>query len=121
MGAWGCLLLCVSTLSIEYFQYLGTPRNPIVEDRGLERGIALTLGLRALELKPGYLYMRNRVHGEMEPAQFRLVGWQYEIGMHVGPIEIYQGHHSQHLLDMKGQQRFPVEDMVGVRIILIDR
>lgn len=121
MGIWGCLLLCVSTLSVDYYRYLSPPRNPIVEDKELFQGLSLRMDLRALELKHSFLYMRNRVHGEMEPSQFRLIGWQYEVGIRAGPIEVYQGHHSQHLLDMQGSQRFPVEDLVGIRLILIDR
>lgn len=68
-------------------------------------------------------YWRNAVHGAMESAQFRTVGWAFEYGMRPFPwIEFGRFHHSQHLLDVgydwPGLGGFPVEDGFFLRLRL---
>lgn len=124
MASLSCLLLCVSSLAIDYYRFDGTPRLAQAPAWEMTQGVALSMQVQALDLSrwvPAHLYWRNRIHGEMDTSQFRLVGWQFEIGVHLGPVEIYRMHHSQHILDAEHPwMRFPVEDSWGVRFYFID-
>jgi len=123
MASLGCLLLCVSGLSIDYYRFDGTPRMAQASAWEMTQGLALSTEIRALDVSqwlPASLYWRNRVHGEMDTSQFRLVGWEFELGARVGPVEIYRGHHSQHILDaVHPWMRFPVQDTIGIRVHLL--
>lgn len=89
----------------------------------MTQGVALSTEIRALDLSRwtrAMLYWKNRVHGEMDTSQFRLVGWEFEAGIRAGPLEFYRAHHSQHILDSQHPwMRFPVQDAWGVRLQLI--
>ncbi len=123
MASLGCLLLCVSALSIDYYRFDGVPRLAQAPAWEIAQGVALSTEIRGLDLSkwiPAWLYWRNRVHGEMDTSQFRLVGWEFEAGVRLGPVEVYRGHHSQHILDAQHPwMRFPVQDTMGVRIHFI--
>jgi hypothetical protein len=64
----------------------------------------------------------NKVHGEATNKQFRQVGWQYDLSIGTGRIDIFHSHHSQHLMDMdngggqQGLMAFPLENRYGIRI-----
>jgi len=119
----GCVLLCVSALSLNYYRFDGTPRISEAPIWQMTQGISLATEIRALDLSkwfPATLYWKNRVHGEMDTSQFRLVGWEFEAGIRLWRVEMYRGHHSQHVLDAEHPwMRFPVQDTMGIRIHLI--
>lgn len=121
----GCVLLCVSALSLNYYRYDGVPRIAEAPKWEITQGIALELEIKAMNLSrfigfPLYAYWANRVHGDMDTSQFRLVGWQFEAGVRFWRVEFYRGHHSQHILeDSHPWMRFPVQDTMGVRLLLL--
>lgn len=123
MSPLGCLLLCVSGLSIDYYRFDGAPRMAEAPSWEMTQGVSLSMDLKAVDVSrwfPAHLYWRNRVHGELDTSQFRLIGWQFELGIRIGLIELYRAHHSQHILDAQHPwMRFPVQDTIGVRVFLI--
>jgi len=68
----------------------------------------------------GPIVWRNRVHSLIDQSQFRLVGWNFALGLEITSwLEINWEHFSKHLLDAAYPDRhFPVQDSVGVRIRL---
>lgn len=101
-----------------------------VATQGIAMAFEITQGIDLLWLgipiktSDRLFYWRNVMHGSMESAQFRTVGWQFEIGVRPVPwLEIGRYHHSQHLLDVRydwpSQGGFPVEDGFVVRLTLL--
>lgn len=53
-----------------------------------------------LDIANGWLFFNNMVHSETDAAQYRLIGWNYRIGVHIfRSADIFMEHYSQHLLD----------------------
>lgn len=53
-----------------------------------------------IELVDHILFVDNMIHSETDESQYRLVGWNYRAGVHVGnSIDLFIEHFSQHLLD----------------------
>lgn len=123
--------------AITYSRYDPGSRVPTAPGYALTQGIEVgfeisqgidplmdAVGLR-VKLGDRLFYWRNVVHGAMESAQFRSVGWEYEFGIRPVPwIEIGRFHHSQHLLDVgypwPGVGGFPVEDGFFLRLRLAE-
>lgn len=85
-------------------------------------GSAVVFDLNLASFRDLTLYLNNRVHGEGTTAQFRQIGWQYELGAHIGPkVDVFWFHHSQHLLDIKGEQKFPLDNFFGFRVNFFTR
>lgn len=65
----------------------------------------------------GPFYWNNVVHALTDAGQYRLIGWQFELG--VSPwqsLDLFYIHHSQHLLDSHHPfVKFPVNDSLGLR------
>lgn len=93
----------------------------------MSHGVSLAMELHSLDLsdlmpgkEPVHIYWRNRVHGEFDTSQARLIGWQFEVGVKIWKIEAYRAHHSQHVLDAEHPwMRFPVQDTIGLRVYLV--
>lgn len=70
------------------------------------------------------LVFDNNVHAASTDNQYRAVGWQYRLGLMLGPkVELYWDHHSQHILDAAPDEShtFPLYNSYGVQIVLYQR
>ena len=124
------LLPVVEHLDLEYFRYQGVYRDSYYISEGsapgdsrflqMQAGSALNLRLRVLQ----YLYWDNRFHMDMDTtSQVRAAGWQWEGGLHIPgtPVDLYEHHHSRHVLDRENPRgdKFPLENTYGIRLRLI--
>lgn len=114
-------------MSLEYYTYPQGMRDPyfIAEDETsksgrfiqFERGSAVNFDLELLK----YGYWDNRVHMDMDDRQVRHTGWQWELGLRVGPVDLFHAHHSRHGLEYRNPRgdRFPVSDQYGIRFTFV--
>ncbi len=67
------------------------------------------------------LFWDNKVHAKASESRYRLVGWEFETGLHLGKVDIFYYHHSQHMLDQirEDNYKFPVEDAITIRLNFI--
>lgn len=71
-----------------------------------------------LKLLDDAMFFNNMVHTETDQTQFRSVGWNYRLGVHLGDsVDLYFEHYSIHLLDAIPQFDYKY-DAIGVRIYL---
>lgn len=82
----------------------------------LNLGFDMTDGL-------GILYSKTKVSSTVGDSQFRYVALDSEVGINFTfDAQLYYRHYSGHLLDYVDQtQRFPQENVIGVRFNLIGR
>ncbi len=101
-------------VALQYKHFVDAGRDPMLDaPQKDEYNLALNMDLL------GAGYWNNRVHTKTDPAQFRVVGWELQIGAHLSnSFDVFYNHHSQHLLDKVGPNGFPVEDSIGVNIYL---
>lgn len=106
----------VRDLSIEFKHFDASGQFAELPGEKVKDGLALNFSLGVL----GPLYWDNQVHALTTDAQYRLVGWQFEVGVAVFPcLDVFYFHHSQHVLDGHHPLlSFMVEDAVGFRWIL---
>jgi hypothetical protein len=112
-------LLDVDYLAIHLAKF-GDNRDPLTPDVPMEDyvgRVSAKFQLRIMDI----WYWRNDVHVEGTDAQFRTVGWNFELGLHVNKwVDTYYEHHSRHRLDSnypgESAARFPVEDSYGVTL-----
>lgn len=68
------------------------------------------------------LYWHNRVHMGNTNVQVRQAGWEWEFGAHLTEkFDLFWYHHSQHILEAKTQERYPLQNFYGFRINLYER
>lgn len=85
-------------------------------------GFAANFDVDLLKYSDWGLYWLNRVHGEGTNAQVRQVGWEYELGLQLGPkLELYWLHHSQHVLDAERDDHYPLDNFYGARLTFYRR
>lgn len=114
----------VRDMSMEYFKYRGETSDPyLVQEDGspipLTTGAALNFNLGLVN---NILYWNNRVHEATDNRpSVRHVGWEWEGGLHIGSVDIYEHHHSQHGLEYRNPRgdHFPLENTIGIRVHLI--
>ena len=130
------LIMCFSTLvNADVFElrelYLlhkkfgDGSRNPLIDDNGLEnreldREVSLIWNMDILE----YGYFDNKILSYVdrfkdsgESDQFRLVGWNLQLGIRLtGWLWVEYDHFSKHQLDNEAPGKFPVEDAFGIRV-----
>lgn len=115
--------LVLRDVSLEYKSFFDGGSYPLITDNGLNRvqdkEMQLNLNFDLLS----YLYWDNVVHAstDRDPAtgssQFRLVGWQFGLGVRLTEwLKVGYYHHSQHLLDATLPWRFPVQDALHLQI-----
>lgn len=85
-------------------------------------GAAVDLNYNLVRYNHYALYWDNNVHMAATNVAVREVGWEYELGVHLKQhIDVFWYHHSQHILDTERKAaRFPLENMYGVRFILVE-
>jgi hypothetical protein len=72
----------------------------------------------------------SKIHAEGTEAQYRWVGWQWDLSADIvpGKLQIFHKHHSEHWMDRKALPmpdgmpgQFPLKDYVGLRIRFIGK
>lgn len=74
------------------------------------------------------LWSHNKIHFDQsgDTGHIRHGGWEFEVGLTVianGPrplLSIIRLHHSRHLMEGSREFHFPVYDMTGIRLHIID-
>lgn len=114
---------------LDFKQFGPNPRNPLIDDVGLgnrELDKELSLYLNTDISKYGffdqhvYSLTDRPTDSEGEYGQFRLIGWNFQLGVRVLPyLSAGYDHFSKHLLDHEDpNKRFPVQDSIFVRLYL---
>jgi len=87
------------------------------EDDTWRGGTAVNFDLDLARSGDWGLAWDNRVFGNGTTAQYREVGWQYEVGLDLGPkMRVFWNHESRHILDDRRKDAFPLTNMYGVRV-----
>jgi hypothetical protein len=85
-------------------------------------GLATNFDLDLLKYRDYGLVWLNRVHGAGSYKQMREVGWQYRVGLELGPkLMLFWDHHSRHLLDTGNDYGFPLDNSFGAKITFFKR
>lgn len=106
-------LLETKEVYLDYMHYIDSRQPFLAPSYAATNDFDLHLNL---ELFNGYGFVDNMIHSSTDATQFRLVGWNYRAGVHIGPYaDVYFEHYSQHLLDYTPASP-NVYDGVGVRI-----
>lgn len=72
--------------------------------------------------QPWGIYWNNHVHMDATEAAVRHAGWLYEFGLHAGQyLDVFVRHHSRHVLDQTRDDKFPLMNYVGARLIVLRR
>ena len=68
----------------------------------------------------GIIYLDNEISSTVDQSQFRYVALDNELGINttIG-IQIYYRHYSGHMLDAVNADRFPEENVIGLRFNII--
>ncbi len=110
---------------INYKQYTPGGTSYLITDNGLpDRAMDKEVALHLDTTFWSYCYWNNTVHAATDKGldgsgQFRVVGWNFQLGARVASwLDFQYEHHSQHILDWQGPMHFPVEDSIGVNIYL---
>lgn len=124
------LTLDLMALKVMRFTCNRDPQLPDLECQDWKGRVSAQFDLGILK----YGFWRNDVHAEGTDAKFMSVGWHWELGAKLGKqIELIYEHHSRHTMDTEQpyswipgqtyveQNRYPVEDSFGVRIIFYKR
>jgi hypothetical protein len=111
-------LLELDEVSIGYRSYIFA-RDPLFVDTTPNEQLNSTVNFRLMN----YIFVNTFVHGTTNKMQYKRVGLLVELGVHLFDfMDLSYTHHSQHLLDSKyPYMGFPVEDSVGIRLILYRR
>ena len=71
-----------------------------------------------LDLLGKVAFFNNMIHSETDRDQFRLIGWNYRLGLHLGDsIDFFLEHFSQHILDATPQYN-NTYDAIGLRVYM---
>lgn len=68
-------------------------------------------------------YWNNKVNMVSTDSQVRYVAWDYEVGFTLYPkrVKLFYHHKSEHWLEGKTEDRYPLLDEVVLRIIFLER
>lgn len=110
--------LNLEEFSVDYARYKDGSRDPAIYPYTPHERLDVVGNLSALK----YLYLNNTIHSETDSQQFRLIGWHYQMGVHIGKYaDLYGEHFSQHLLDTTGPNPYPMENLIGLKVYLYRR
>lgn len=114
-----CYALELTKVSIEYHSFLTEPRLPMIPQHTgtSEMGVRVDVNLL------GPVFWRNFVHSLSDNSpQVRHVGYWFEVGAKVGPVEAGYQHHSEHQLESQHPlMRFGVRDSGFIRLYLFEK
>lgn len=111
-------LLEVSSVYVDYMHYTWAAEPfmlPTVPTNRLDLHVNVELLNRTI-------FINNMVHSETDAYQYRLIGWNYRFGIHIGSnLDLYYEHFSQHLLDTAPITGANTYDAIGFRLYLFRR
>ncbi len=85
------------------------------------KGAAMNMDFDILRYGNYAWYWKNKVHMAATNVAVRHVGWEYELGARLGKsFDVFWWHHSEHIMDMGREDRFPLRDYYGFRFVLIE-
>lgn len=85
------------------------------------RGAAMNVDYDILRYGDYAWYWKNKVHMAATNVAVRHVGWEYELGARLGKsFDVFWYHHSEHVMDLDREDRFPLRDYYGFRFVLIE-
>jgi len=91
-------------------------RTPLLQQNGLN-GPKQELNLQVDSVLFSYFYFNNRIHSQTDERQFRVVGWNFKLGISIWRnLDVEYEHFSRHLLDRNPAFDFPVQDSIGFRL-----
>ena len=96
-------------------------------DEELKYGANFNLSFDIARYRDKAFYMKNILHFDQSErtGQIEHGGWQYEAGLQIyrdskgAGIDLFQQHHSRHVMDEYREDHFPVYDRYGIRFNLI--
>lgn len=111
-------------INLQYKTFWDGGRDSDITDNGLghfmDKELNLQMNFNVFE----YFYWDNTIHSMTDRApngdtQFRLVGWNYRLGLHITDyIDFGYNHFSKHFLDYQGPNGFPLENSWELNIHL---
>lgn len=101
---------------INYHWITPNGRDPLFTSWGLKPQKDLEVHINFDTFK--YIYWDNNIHSTTDEHQFKLVGWEARIGIHIlDCVDLGIYHHSQHILDgVYPYDGFPVKDAIELRL-----
>jgi len=115
-------------VKIAYKQFFPYGYEPLINQNGMkDRELRKELSLFVNNNILTHGYFNNQILSYTDrdgPSQsgenFRIVGWNFELGIHLfDNLDVYYWHFSKHYLDTKPVTgRFPVQDAVGINLYL---
>lgn len=109
---WG---LDLKEVSADYARFKDGSRDPVMYPDTPKERLDVNINMGVLR----YVYMNNMIHSETDQSQFRVIGWKYQMGIHIGSwADLYAEHFSQHLLDTQGQTAYPVQNLIGLKLYI---
>lgn len=105
----------VQDLNMTY-QYFNKPNvAPYFTTSSQKERLTLRMDTTADKL----IFFNNRIHATTDATQYRMIGWEFELGTFLTKqLSLQYIHHSQHVLDaFRGQ--WPFEDSIAVRFYFI--
>lgn len=107
----------LNEVSLDYARFKEGSRDAILAPSRPKERVDLNVNLDLLR----YFYLNNQVHSMTDTTQFRLIGWKYQLGVHLGSFaDLYYQHFSQHILD-QAYNDFPLENTIGLKLYLYRR
>jgi len=121
-------IVSLREVSVDYKRFFPKGRDPLITGNGLlNRELGNEVNVHINSDFMSYFYWDNMVHSLTDRdatthtgGQFRVVGWNFKLGMRVSRfINIQYEHFSKHTLDHSyAYDSFPVQDSVGVKLYL---
>lgn len=112
------LLPHLEEVSGDYARFKSDSREPVIYPDTPKERLDLNINMSFLK----YGFSSNTVHSLTDDSQFRVVGWKYQIGVHLSYwADIYCEHFSQHILDMAGDRPYPVQNLIGIKVYMYRR
>lgn len=88
----------------------------------MQYGAAIGFDINAIRTSLTTVQWRNTVDMDATNKQVRQVGWNWELGLTLGPrMEIFEHHHSRHMLDDSGIDKYPLRDEYVLRFHIYQR
>lgn len=118
--AFGWQLIELDELSLKYRHFVHPGRNPIIWPEPLNDGVDINLHTSIADV----FYWNSTVFSLTTPAKYEAVGLKTQLGLRLTSwLQPFFEHTSTHLLDRAHSYmpKFPVEDSVGINLILYSR
>lgn len=111
-------------IKLNYKSFFPGGSDPLITQNGLNHNMDKELNLHLNMDFFDHFYWNNMIHSmtdkdEAGSGQFRLVGWNFNLGLHLTDYVDFGYHHfSQHLLDYAGPNHYPVQDAWEINVYI---